>query len=66
MNDSSIAQERMYAHRMIGDIFLNPKLNDKKADSNILSDFGMGALSMSVQERRRIETATVVEVSDED
>ena len=57
-------QAKMYAHRMIGEIFTSPRLNQQKKELCILEEFGMGQLTMTVQESRRLgvqEAEVVVE-----
>jgi len=57
-------QAKMYAHRMIGEIFTSPRLNQQKKELGILDEFGMGQLTMTVQESRRLgvqEAEVVVE-----
>lgn len=54
MSGGKSCQERMYAHRMIGELFMSPKLNQQKKENGILDEFGVGALNLTVQERRRL------------
>ena len=59
-------QAKMYAHRMIGDVFLNPKINSESKQQSTLDAFGMTTLGMSVQERRRLGAIELAEVIDAD
>ena len=54
MSDGKSCQERMYSHRMIGEIFTSPKLNQQKKETGMLGEFGMDSLTLTVQERRRL------------
>ncbi len=60
-------QGRMYAHRMVGEIFTSPRLNSQKKELGMLDEFGMESLTMTVQESRRLgvqEAEVVVEDSN--
>jgi hypothetical protein len=54
MSDGKSCQERMYAHRMIGELFMSSKLNQQKKENGILDEFGVSSLNLTVQERRRL------------
>lgn len=66
MSGGQSVQGQMYAHRMIGDLFLSPKLNQNKKELGILDEFGMNQLEMTVQERRRLGVVQEAEVIGED
>lgn len=66
MNNAESVQSRMYAHRMIGEIFMSSKLNQQKKQVGILDEFGMDQLNLTVQERRRLGVIQEAEVVDGD
>ena len=66
MNNAESVRSRMYAHRMIGEIFMSSKLNQQKKQVGILDEFGMDQLNLTVQERRRLGVIQEAEVVDGD